>query len=302
MTEDLKVSVIIPNWNGRGLLQKNLPAVLKAKQNPRNNILEIIVVDDKSKDDSVEFLKKEFPGQVRIVQHKVNRGFSATVNTGARSAKGDLLCSLNTDVVPSADCLVSVIPHFENAKVFAVSLHEKGYANAIGRFKNGFIEHAPGKEKEVAQQTFWVSGGSGVFRRNIWMKLGGLDEKILPPFYWEDVDLGYRAQKRGYLLFWEPKANVVHEHESTINIKNFKRGWTNLIKERNQLLVIWKNITSANMFKKHSEGLFKRVIKHPGYIRVLLAALMKLGSVLKARAKEKKESIVSDEAVFARFA
>lgn len=284
------------------LLAKNLPSILRAKENLKNEIIEIIVVDDKSKDDSVDFLKKNYAGKIRLVQHKVNRGFSATVNTGARSAKGQLLCLLNTDVVPQEDFLTAVLPHFENEKIFAISLHEKGYANALGRFQNGFIEHSPGKEKDTAQETFWVNGGSGVFRRDVWMKLGGLDEKILPPFYWEDLDLGYRAQKRGYRLLWEPKAYVIHEHESTISTKYFRRSRMNLIKERNQLLVIWKNVTSVNMLNKHIQGLLKRIIKHPGYLRVVLAALLELGGVLKARAKEKKESTVSDEAIFARFA
>jgi GT2 family glycosyltransferase len=147
--------------------------------------------------------------------------------------------------------------------------------------------------------TFWVSGGSGVFRRNIWMKLGGMDEKLFTPFYWEDVDLGYRALKRGYGLSWDPDAKVLHLHESTIS--RFPKKYTQKIMERNQLLFNWKNLTSTNLTKKHVAGLLKRMAAHPGYIRIFFAALGKIGVVLRERKKEIKESKISDEAIFSRF-
>ena len=113
----MKVSVVIPNFNGRELLEKNLPSVLKAKENLENKIIEIIIVDDGSFDESVNFIKNNFSG-VKIIKHKINRGFSATVNTGVRTAKGDLIALLNNDVIPSEDFLKAALPHFENDKVF----------------------------------------------------------------------------------------------------------------------------------------------------------------------------------------
>ena len=73
------------------------------------------------------------------------------------------------------------------------------------------------------------------------------------------------------------------------------------MRERNQLLFIWKNITSKNLIRKHYAGLLKRLLRHPGYIRVIIMALGRLGVVHKARQKEIKESKVSDEAIFGRF-
>lgn len=131
------------------------------------------------------------------------------------------------------------------------------------------------------------------------MELGGLDEKLLSPFYWEDLDLSYRALKRGLINLWEPKALVVHEHEATIGKLSPK--YTQRIRERNQLLFIWKNLTSRNMFRKHVAGLMKRVIKHPGYLRIVFMAMIKLNAVSWAREKERKEAKVSDEAIFAKF-
>lgn len=294
----LKVSVIIPNYNGEMLLRENLPSVINASKNAKNNIIEIIVVDDASTDNSVEVLKSEFP-EVRVVKHKENRRFSASVNTGARSSKGDLICLLNSDVRPFEGFLVPVLSHFTDNLLFGVSLAEKGYSWAKGLFRNGFVLHQPGKPTRVSRPTFWVNGGSGVFRREMWMKLKGMDESLYPPFYWEDIDLSYRAQKRGWVVLWEPESKVVHKHESTNKI--FGEKFRSRIQERNQLLFIWKNITSRALFRKHLLSLFKRTLKHPGYLKILLSAALKLRRVRKLRKVERKESIVSDESIFVRF-
>jgi GT2 family glycosyltransferase len=294
----MRVSIVIPNYNGEELLAKHMPSVIKAFENERNSILEIIVVDDASKDRSVSLIKKFFP-DVKIYRHKVNRGFSSTVNTGVRYAKGELVCLLNTDVSPKENFLIATFSHFEGHDTFAVSFHEDGYGWAKGMFKNGFLEHKSGKEMKKAHISFWASGGSAIFNRKKWWELGGLDEKNLSPYYWEDVDIGYRAQKRGWSIWWEPKARVKHEHEGTTSkISAVFRG---RIQERNQLLVIWKNITSKILFRKHIIGLIARIAKHPGYIRIVMMALQHFPSIYKARMKEKKESKVSDEAIFARF-
>jgi len=293
-----KVSVVIPNYNGVELLRSNLPSVIKAKKNTKNNIIEIIVVDDASTDVSVKVIQNEFP-DVNLVKHKVNRRFSAAVNTGARSAKGDLICLLNSDVSVSEDVLESVIPHFIDSKVFGVSLSEKGYSWAKGEFRDGFVEHASGERTHKPHDTFWANGGSGVFRRDIWMDLKGMDEVLYPPFYWEDIDLCYRAMKRGYSLLWEPQSKVSHEHESTNKL--FESSYKSRIQERNQLLFIWRNITSKQLFSKHISGLIKRTSRHPGYIKIVLMALMKLTKVRRLRKIEVQESTVSDESIFGRF-
>ncbi len=293
-----RVSIVIPNYNGEELMAKHLPAVIEAWKNLKNSILEVIVVDDASSDRSVKLLKKFFP-EVRLYCHKVNRGFSSTVNTGVRYAKGDLVCLLNTDVSPKREFLVSVLPHFKVHNVFAVSLHEEGFGYGVGVFRDGYIMHDPGKESEKVIDTFWASGGSAAFDRKKWWQLSGLDEKNLSPFYWEDIDISYRAQKRGWRILWEPKAIVVHQHEGTTS--KLSKTYKDRIWERNQLVVIWKNITSRVLFRKHIFGLFARCAKHPGYTRIVIMALSKLPQIYKDRHREKKESKVSDESIFAKF-
>jgi GT2 family glycosyltransferase len=189
--------------------------------------------------------------------------------------------------------------HFKDESVFAVSLNEQGYSWATAEFKNGYIRHQPGKETDKVHRTFWVSGGSGVFRRDYWMSLGGMDETLYK-FYWEDMDLCYRAAKRGYNLLWDPDARVVHKHESSTSTSFTKRGLSDM-QETNELLFHWKNITSNNLFRKHIAGMFRRAVRNPGYARIILRALMRFWKVRRARLKEKKECKVSDEAILSRF-
>lgn len=297
-TKDFTASIVIPNYNGEKLLEQNLPGVIAAFNYKPNRIKEVIVIDDGSKDASVKVIHEKFP-EVRLIKHRVNRGFSAAVNTGARMAYGSLIVLLNSDVYPENNFLEHIFSHFEKNETFAVSFHEVGYGWAKGVFRNGFIEHEPGQEGQEPHITFWVNGGTGIFRRTIWMKLGGMDEKLFSPAYWEDLDLSYRAAKRGYGLFWEPKAKVYHQHEATLSL--LPLGFINRVRERNQLLFIWKNLTSTALFRKHLIGLFKRIITHPGYLLIFLSAIGFLGKVLRTRRIEIKEAKISDEAIFNRF-
>ncbi len=295
---DIRVSVIIPNYNGIELLKKNLPSVFLAKKYKLNRISEIIIVDDASSDRSFEFVKRNYP-DAKLVRHKVNRGFSAAINTGVRASKGEIVVLLNNDVSPTKNFLVKTLPHFKKEEVFAVSFCEKGYSFAKGKFVDGFLFHSQGDFVNKTKETFWVNGGSGAFRRDYFIKLGGMDEKLLSPFYWEDVDICYRAYKRGWICLWEPRSLVFHEHGSTIS--KISLAYRERIQERNELIFLWKNLTSSNLFRKHLFGLLKRIYKHPGYIKIVFLALTKIRGILKARKKEKKESVISDEAIFAKF-
>jgi GT2 family glycosyltransferase len=298
LTKETKVSIVIPVYNTKDLIKKNLPKVLLAKKTASNHIVEIIVVDNGSPDKSADIIKKEFP-EIRLIRHSINRGFSAAVNTGARAASGNLLVLLNSDVIPEKDFLERIFSSFEDPNVFAVTLHENGYSWARGYFEDGFVGLGEGTGEKDIHESFWVNGGSGVYRRDYWMKLGGMDELLFSPFYWEDIDLSYRAAKRGLISIWNPNGKVEHHHESTVS--QFDKRMVARIRERNQLIFIWKNITSQNLFRKHIIGLLSRIIKHPGYLRIVLMALLKIDIVLKARAKEKEESKISDEAIFAKF-
>lgn len=247
------VSIIIPNYNGSQLLSKNLPAVIKAAEN-YDKKTQIIVVDDKSDDDSLEVLKK-FP-RVLAITKKRNEGFSSTCNIGAQKANGEIIVLLNSDVAPRVDFLDYLLPHFDNEKVFAVGCLDKSLergkeidrGRGIGWFKNGFLIHQRGEVNKT--NTLWASGGSSAFNKKIWQELKGFDENF-NPFYWEDIDLSYRAQKRGYQVLFEPKAIVIHTHEEGAIKSKYSNSQIKTIAYRNQFLFFWKNITDGDLILQH---------------------------------------------------
>ncbi|MBU1127143.1 glycosyltransferase family 2 protein [Patescibacteria group bacterium] len=287
----MKYSIIIPNWNGLELLKKNFRKVLALDAD------EIIISDDGSTDQSLRFIEKNFLKDKRkkpkiiIVKHK-RRGFAGNVNRGVQHASGDVIVLLNLDVAPRKDLLKTLEEHFLDPTVFGVSFNEINYPKfswAKGYFLKGYIIHAPGKKTKEARQTFWISGGSGAFRKTMWDRLGGFDEDF--KFYWEDIDLSYRAQKRGWKCIWDPKAKVIHKHGQSFRKVN--KGYLSLIKERNHLLFIWKNLTDSKLFPKHLTGMLYR-LKNPGYLKVILAALLKLPKIAPKRIVEREEEIISD--------
>lgn len=194
-----KVSVIIPNWNGKKLLEKNLPLVFRVL--PKGT--EVIIVDDGSTDGSQEYLKKlkTQNSRLKVFFNKKNLGFAKAVNQGVEKAHGEIVVLLNNDVIPQKDFLKPLEKDFRDPKVFAVSFNEQNWSWAKLKWVNGFVEHEPGPKVDKVHISAWTSGGSGAFRKKIWEKLGGFDE-MYSPFYWEDIDLSYRAWKRGYKVLW----------------------------------------------------------------------------------------------------
>jgi GT2 family glycosyltransferase len=296
----MKISIVIPNYNGRHLLEKNLPFVYQAINNSRNNISDLVIVDNGSIDDSIDFLNKNYKGKFKLIKHLKNRGFSTAINIGVRSTHTDLVLLLNNDVAPESNFLESAQKLFDDPNVFAVSLHELGHGPSRALFNNGIIDiGSPKAETKKNELTFYVSGAAGLFRKNIWQELGGMDERLLSPFYWEDIDICYRALKRGYTTLWCSDGKVVHNHESTSS--KLPKKYVARIKERNQLLMLWKNIHSKAFMSKHINYLIRRVFKTPGYLLIIFMAFLKFDRLIKARKKEIKESIVSDEAVFQKY-
>jgi len=245
-----EISIIIPNYNGKTLLSKNLPIVIKNCPD-----CEIIVVDDASSDDSVKYVTKNFP-QVKIFTNERNLGFAKTANRGVEESKGELAALINSDVAPRKNSVTAVSSYFDDPEVFAVGLcdlsHEKNKIIKRGRggaiFKHGFVVHFA--KTVIKGDTFWVSGGSGVFDRQKFLELGGFDS-IYSPFYWEDIDLCFRAAKRGFKCLFEPKAQVDHFHEKGAIRKANQPFFIKIVSYRNQFLFVWKNIDDYFLLIQH---------------------------------------------------
>jgi len=295
MTKIPQVSVVIPSWNSESQLKQNLPYVFRAAAEVN---AEIVIVDDASSfDDSAKYLKS-LGDKIRFYQNKTNGGFSYTVNRGVKLAKGKYVMLLNTDVRPSLDCFKNTLPYFQDNKIYAVTFNSNE-AWAGGKWGRGLFEHfkvEPGKNtKSQVNFSLWASGGQAAFDREKWLKLGGMD-LMYKPFYWEDVDMGYRAWKRGWQILWAPNCKCVHDHQKSVIASNFTKEFVMATAARNQFLFVWKNIQDSHMLLSH-------IIRIPSFIRSsskpFLRALLLLPQALRARNKEKRESVRSDQEIIA---
>ncbi|OGC92165.1 hypothetical protein A3D85_03490 [Candidatus Amesbacteria bacterium RIFCSPHIGHO2_02_FULL_47_9] len=256
----MTISVVIPAFNGAKFLVANLPAVMKLGAD------EIIIVDDASSE------PVSAPG-TKVIRHPKNLGFPVSVNDGFSATSGDIVILLNQDVKPDKDLLKYTLPHFADPKTFAVTFNEQNRSWAKAEVQDGFLQFTNGPLDNKIHSSFWASGGSSAIRKSIWDELGGFDSKFTPGYY-EDLDISWRARKRGYGIVWEPKARVTHTApESTFN-KTFLRKSLQLIKERNYLLCHWKNLDSK-YYPSHIYHLISKIFRHPGYFIPTLMALAK---------------------------
>ncbi len=237
----MKVSIVIPNYNGQKLLAKNLPKVMGAAEGA-----EIIMVDDGSSDQSANFVQKYFP-QIRIVKLDRNQRFAKACNVGVKEATGGVVVLLNNDVSPKKNFLKPLVKHFEDKNIFSVGCREIEIRDGKkiisgrteGEFKRGFLVHWRPEDQE-SQNTLWTFGGSMAVDRQKYLEIGGMD-KLFSPAYWEDIDLCWRAKAKGWQVLFEKDAVVYHEHEST-NKSVFGKNKMKLYAYRNQILFVWKNI------------------------------------------------------------
>lgn len=320
MVERKSVSIVIPNYNGEELLRTNLPNVIAVLQDfaaKHHQSVELVIVDDGSKDQSKSILssyeKKKNDGLVTftILYNEHNAGFSTTVNRGVEAATGDIVYLLNSDVCPEFSFLDPILPHFDDDTVFAVGSMDKSVekdgvvlrGRGVGFWKRGFVLHTKGDNDK--EDTFWVSGGSGAFRRRVWEKIGGLTE-LMNPFYWEDIDLSYRAQKDGYRLIFEPKSTVVHEHEKGAIKKSATSQKVQMTSYRNQFYFVWLNISDTSLLLSHVLWLPVHLIRacirrDKAFLLGFLKALFHLPDILQRREKVQKLRKRSDRDVLRQF-
>ena len=265
------LSIIIPTWNGHDLLVEYLPSVVDAGERYRAESraeVEIIIVDDGGTDGIRDWLERRFNGHqsVRVVELSANLGFIRAVNRGFEEAKNEIVFLLNNDVRVEPDCIAPLVRHFDDPLAFAVCSRAGRIGSSrldgggkIGRFERGFWRVFRNYEvipREAPREliSFYGSGGYTAYDRSKWEQLGGFEE-CLSPNYWEDVEICYRAWKRGWKVLYEPGSRVAHKGSATIGHEQM-RGETQLIAERNRFLMTWINLHDGGMFASHLVWLF----------------------------------------------
>lgn len=265
----LKTDIIITSFNGQKLLKKNLPAVIK--NSPSVN--QIYVYDDAGIDDTGEFLAKHYP-QIKYVKNKKNLGFTQNTNLAVKNSSADFVVLLNNDVAPQKNYLTNALKYFRfHPRLFAISFAEKENSWPLVTWKSGKFSFTQAKKRSRPHYSLWASGGSCIINRRLWKRLGGFNS-IYSPGYWEDIDLGLRAWKAGYQIIWTPYAQVDHRHESTFSL--FKKDYLNNLKQRNELLFHWQNLSELKLLLSHKYFLLTHILQHPGYTKVIFSALTKV--------------------------
>ena len=300
-SKKLSISIVIPNFNGRDLLRRNLPLVIEHSLEAK-----VMVVDDASTDKSVEFIVDNFPN-VEVVSLDKNGRFARTCNEGLSRVKSDVVILLNNDVVPKKGYLEPLLKHFEDEKVFAVGCKEidsngMESGRSEGSFRRGLLVHWKA-EDQSKNDTLWAAGGSMAVRKKLWAELDGMDE-MYKPAYWEDIDLSYRAIKRGYKVVFEPKSVVVHNHETT-NKRVFGIKMMRVATFKNQLLFVWKNISDPKLLIRHLLWLpyhlvFTTLRSGGSFFLAFLWAVTQLPRAILGRAREVRYWVVGDSKILLR--
>lgn len=259
MSPSPSVAVVILNFNGRKYLEQFLPSVLATTY---VNI-KIVVADNASTDDSVLFLKQNYP-TVDLILLKENYGFARGYNEALRYVDADYYVLLNSDVEVTAGWIEPVIALMEKDETIAaaqpklLSFFDKTsfeYAGASG----GYIDYlgypfSRGRifdvvEKDIGQydnvqQIFWATGAAMFVRASVYEALGGLD-----PYFFahqEEIDLCWRMQLAGYKIYVVPESVVYHVGGGTLPKGNSLKTYLNF---RNNLIMLFKNMTG---FRKYA--------------------------------------------------
>lgn len=232
------VSIIIVNFNTRKFLSNCLESINKSTINHQ---VEIIVIDNGSKDGSVKMIKSEFPS-IKLIVNNYNTGFGHANNQGIRIAQGEYLLFLNSDtkiidgffeklseeinklknpgaigfkiknLYGSLQTFCGNFPNLLNLFMEAIYLDRlfKGSSRLFYRILNHDFY-------EKQQRIDWVSGSCFLVKRNVIQKIGGFDEKYF--LYGEDVDLAYQIKRAGYKNFYLPIDSVIHLNRASTDDK-----------------------------------------------------------------------------------
>lgn len=245
----MKVSVVTPNYNGKDFLYAYFESLIKNS----NEIGEVIIVDNGSRDGSQEFIrnyreKVDFP--IVLIENSQNLGFAEAVNQGISKARYDYIFSLNNDTVVEKSAILELLNLLNTEeRIFSVSSKMVQFNNPklIDDAGDDYTLLAYTKKRGNNQnlnkfievsEVFSSCAGAALYRKDLLEELGGFDSEFFA--YMEDVDLGYRARVNGYKNMFCPNAIVYHMGSATTGSQynEFKVR----LAARNNVWVVYKNL------------------------------------------------------------
>jgi len=299
------VSVVIPTWNGQELLAMSLPPLAAAIEEHGHPDDEVLVVDNASEDETLDYLAslQEKMPFLRVVRMERNEGFAGATNEGARQARNPALVLLNNDMVVEPDFLQPLLDAFDQEPgVFGVSSQIDFIDPGKPRWETGKVHaefawgcvklfHLDRFEEDLHYPIFFAGGGASAYDRSRFLQLGGFDEAVFSPVYIEDVDLGYRAWRRGWPSVLAPASRVHHKHRGTTR-RRWSEATIHSFFVKNLAALVWKNISSWRLLLPHLAGLTilpTRILAEIGPAAAFAAVrglYRQVPAVLKARFRE----------------
>ena len=253
----MKTAVVILNWNGKHWLEKFLPNVI-------SNSLDatVIVADNNSTDDSVSYLKENFPN-IQIIQNNGNYGYAKGYNLSLKQIDAQYFILLNSDIEVTENWISPIISlmdsnntisacqpkilDYNNKKKFEYAGASGGYIDKFGYpFCRGRIFDDLEEDKgqyNKATEVFWATGACLFVRASHFWKVGGLDNDFFA--HQEEIDLCWRLKNKGYKIMVEPKSEVYHVGGGTLNAESPFKTHLNF---RNNLYMLFKNLPLSSFF------------------------------------------------------
>lgn len=244
LTDSPQVSVVIPNWNGKQVID----VALRSLANQTHTSFEVIVVDNGSADDSVEHIRTNWPN-VRLVALPTNGGFSVGVNAGIAAARGQSIALVNNDVElapdwleildlrlrahPEAGAVVGKLLDFRDRSLLQEAGSTFAWDGTPRQRGRGDVDIG---QFDVEEEVFSACAGAALYRRSAFDTVGRFDERYFA--YLEDVDWGFRAQLAGLRSIFVPPARAYHLGSVTAKSQAIPVQYLYM---RNSLLIILKN-------------------------------------------------------------
>lgn len=255
-TQKIKIAIIILNLNGKNWLEKFLPTTIKYSE-----IAEIIVADNGSNDDSIDFLKDKY-SNIKIIYNKKNYGYAGGYNKALKSINSKYYILLNSDVQVSENWIEPIISLMEKNKDIAACQpkildykikNRFEYAGACGGYIDLFgypfcrgriFDHL---EEDYEQynnnlEVFWATGACLFIRSDSYWEIDGFDEDFFA--HQEEIDLCWRLKNNGYKIMVEPKSKVFHVGGGTLNANSSYKTYLNF---RNNLFMLIKNMKFSDI-------------------------------------------------------
>lgn len=259
-----RVAVVILNYNGKGYLEKFLPTVIAFSPDA-----EIIVADNQSTDDSVQFLEQNYPS-IRLIINDENGGFAKGYNDALKQVESEFYVLLNSDIEVTENWIEPCISLLDSDRDIAavqpkvLAYHDKQkfeHAGAAGGFldkdfypfcKGRIFEQTEVDENQYKKdrEVFWATGACLFIRSSAYREVNGLDEDFFA--HMEEIDMCWRLKSRGHKIFYCASSTIYHVGGGTLNYQNPRKTFLNF---RNSLYMVTKNYEGV-LFRK----LLKRLI------------------------------------------